>query len=62
MSRHVAPSITRERWAYLRALKPSPPRYLHVSARAAMLPNPQGTAFPAIPWVQRPGVTYRKSP
>lgn len=35
-------------------------RYLHVSALARMVTNPADTKGPLIPWVQRPGSTYRK--
>lgn len=34
-------------------------RYLHVSALARMVTNPLDPNGPLIPWVQRPGSTYR---
>lgn len=36
-------------------------RYLHVSARAGMNPDPRGKHFPMIPWVEKPGSTYRRA-
>lgn len=36
-------------------------RYLHVSAEARMVPDPKNPRGPWVPYVQRPGVTYRKS-
>lgn len=33
-------------------------RYFHISCKAGMRPDPRGNAFPAIPWVQKPGITY----
>lgn len=30
----------------------------HTSAKVAMVPNPDGPLLPAIPRVQKPGVTY----
>lgn len=50
--------MTRARWAYLKALRPAPPKYLHISAYARMVPNPINPLWPPVPWVQRPGVTY----
>lgn len=48
------------RWKYLKALKPSRGRYFHVSCFANMVPNPRGLEFPAIPFVEKPGVTYKR--
>lgn len=47
------------RWAYLKALKPSPGRYFPVSCFANMVPDPRGSGFPALPFVERPGITYK---
>lgn len=47
-----------QRWEYLKALRPSAPRYVHVSAVAGMVPNPIDEKLPLIPYVQRPGVTF----
>lgn len=47
------------RWAYLKALKPSSGRYVHVSSFANMVPNPNGPAFPAVPVKEKKGVTFR---
>lgn len=49
---------TRTKWLRIRALKPSEPRYLHVSAKVAMHPNPLGRHMPMLPWIQRPGTTF----
>lgn len=49
--------MTPERWKYLKALRPPEPRYLHISARAGMIPNPEGANLPWIPYVE-PGTTY----
>ena len=56
---HVAPSITPQRWAYLKALKLSQPRYIHVSCEAKMIVSPiPGTDMPKlIPFVAK-GTTY----
>lgn len=35
-------------------------RYFHVSCFAAMVPHPLGPTFPVIPYVEKPGVTYRR--
>lgn len=35
-------------------------RYIHVSCKARMVPNPEDPKGHWIPWVQRPGVTYRR--
>lgn len=35
--------------------------YVHISARCGMRPDPRGPNFPMIPWVQKPGVTYRRA-
>lgn len=42
MSSKTVRNITPERWAYLKALQWSGGRYIHVSARIAHLPNPDG--------------------
>lgn len=49
--------MTPERWSYLKKLAVPKPRYLHVSARAAMIPNPLGANLPWVPYVA-PGTTY----
>jgi hypothetical protein len=33
-------------------------RYLHTSCKAYMVPNPESTQLPMIPYTQRPGITY----
>jgi hypothetical protein len=33
-------------------------RWLHVSCKAYMGDHPLGPEFPAIPYIQRPGITY----
>lgn len=48
------------RWAYLKALKPSQGRYFHVSCFANMVPNPRGPMFPVIPFVEKPGITWKR--
>lgn len=35
-------------------------RLVHISAQARMVTNPKDPRGPLIPWVQRPGLTYRK--
>lgn len=52
MSKEMPPG----RWAYLKALKPSKGRYVHVSSFANMVPDPRGYGYPVIPYVE-PGVT-----
>lgn len=50
-------SLSKERWEYLKALKPAAPRYIHVSKDAKMIPHP---TIPEqwVPWVAPHGTTY----
>ena len=49
--------MTRERWAYLKTLRPGRGEYLHVSAAVRMIPQ-KNPMLPWIPWTQKPGITY----
>lgn len=35
-------------------------RMIHVSAQAHMIASPLGVNHPAVPWTQKPGITFRK--
>ena len=52
--------MTPERWNYLKALRPQPGRYLHISCIAEMIPDPayRGSGIaPLIPFVCK-GTSY----
>lgn len=51
--------LSPERWAYLKALQPSPGRYIHISAHVRMLDNPAWKNGPKTPWIEKPGHTLR---
>lgn len=54
--------MTRNRWKYLKNLKPAAPRYLHESCKAFMAENPlsaiTGVRMPLVPRVVLTGGTY----
>lgn len=59
MNTHVsATGMPAKRWCYLKELKATNPKYLHVSAEVSMVPNPLGKMLDPIPMVNRPGETY----
>ncbi len=47
--------MDRARWLYLKALRPSLGKLLHLSCDAGMIRNPTGNL---VPWIQRPGTSY----
>jgi hypothetical protein len=40
--------------------KPPVGRYFHVSCFANMVPDPRGLGSPAIPYIEKPGVTFKR--
>lgn len=53
--------VSPERWAYLKKLKVGPGTMIHTSCEAYMIENPFGKHLPLVPFVAKPGRTY-KSP
>lgn len=51
------------KWHALKGVVPSKGRYLHLSALARMVEvtDPETGVVKRTPWVQKPGVTYRKA-
>lgn len=58
MSRHVPCGMTKKHWLATRSLCVRP-RMFHVSAAVRMIPQ-SSPLLPATPWVQKPGITYRR--
>lgn len=49
-----------KRWDAMKESKPGAGRFVHISCYAGMVPNPKDELAPHIPFVQRPGKTYRR--
>lgn len=51
-----------ERWAYLKGLQPSTPRFVFHSKRARMIPkDPEWPNGPQIPWIEPHGRTAQRT-
>lgn len=50
-----------KKWEAMQQNKPGAGRFIHISCMAGMVPNPKDELAPHIPFVQRPGKTYRKA-
>ncbi len=57
-SKHVAPKISAERWAYLKSIGVGRGKLIHESAAVAMIPHPTNPMLPSTPWIEKPGHTY----